>query len=450
MRNEPGEGRFPATCARCGGRVSEPVSFCPHCGTHARLAFGDEVPREAPSPKPGADVPLADALWTSRPRPLFAATDFDRYADIRPPVGHSGRQWGVTGGTALILVLFVALYGGAVLLHRHNDASTQAQQHTLRMAQGTVQAGTADVAQPGRERNSEAHRVPSSDGVAAAPAASSTEPQSVSKMAAQAVPAAPAAPATTSAPAASPATDRSPGSAVVQPSAPAMAAAAPPTSVMPPVSSEQPVAPTPSVAAVPPAASGQIDLSARQDERAQQRTEQSSRSRESVAAVVVPQARSEKPPPVSTSRSVRQSLARPPARAASSMQEETRGERRQASVAGGRGHPQGTLSNKKHTAPRRAITAAQAAEPQSSDAFMLQQDLLSREKARDSALSSARACIVQEQWNCAWHNAGSALAIDSSSVEAKALFNRAFVESGAAARPAGPGPDGPAVPMLTQ
>jgi hypothetical protein len=449
MRIEPGEDRrFPTTCARCGGRVSEPVAFCPHCGTHARLAFGDEVPRgEATSPKASADKPLADALWSSRPTPLFAATDFDRYADIRPPAGNRGRQWGVTGGTAVILVLFVALYGGAVLLHRHNDASTQVQERTLRTAQGSVQTGTTDVSQPGREGNSEAHRVPSSDGATAASPASSAETPSMPKMAAQAVPAAPPAPATTSAQAASPAT----ASAVVPPPAPAMAAAAPPPAVTPPASSEQPVAPTQSVAAVAPAAPEQDDLSATQHERAQPRPEQSSRSREGVAAVVVPQARSEKTPPISTSRSGRQSLAaRPPARAVSSTQEETRGERRQASVARSLALAQDSLAKNNLSAARRAITAAQAAEPQSSDVFMLQQDLLSREKARDSALGSARACIVQEQWNCAWHNAGSALSIDSSSVEAKALFNRAFVESGAAARPAGPGPDGPAVPMLTQ
>jgi hypothetical protein len=134
----------------------------------------------------------------------------------------------------------------------------------------------------------------------------------------------------------------------------------------------------------------------------------------------------------------------------SSKQEETRAERQQTSVARSLALAQDSLAKNNLSAARRAITAAQAAAPQSSDAFMLQQDLLSREKARDSALSSARVCIAQEQWNCAWHNAGSALSIDSSSAEAKALFNRAFVESGAAARPAGPGADGPAVPMLPQ
>jgi hypothetical protein len=445
MLNQPGEGRrFPATCARCGGRVTEPVSFCPHCGTHARLAFAGEAPRDAPAPKAAPELPRGEMLWGSRPTPLFATADVDsRYGDVRPPTAQSSRQWGIKGGTALTLLAFVVLYGGAVLLHRHNDTSTQ--HGTLRTAQGTVQAGTEQTAQAGHERDADALRAHSSEGVGAGTPASSSEakPPKDPKIAPE-VPTTPTAMV-------QPATDQSTAPAIAQPQpgAPANAAVAPPTAAMPVVPPKKPAAPTPAMASNAPVESNLADPSVAQREGAQQ----SSRSSAAVAPVDVPppSGRSEKQrATVSTPQSGRQALARAAPSSDVPTQGETRGERRQASASRSLALAQDSLAKNNLSVARRAITAAQAAQPQNSAAFMLQQDLLSRERARDSALSAARVCIVQQQWNCAWHNAGSALAIDSSSVEAKALFNRAFVESGAAARPAGPGPDGPAVPLLTQ
>jgi hypothetical protein len=142
--------------------------------------------------------------------------------------------------------------------------------------------------------------------------------------------------------------------------------------------------------------------------------------------------------------------AHTPSAAIQPVPAETRGEGRPAWAARLVAAAQDSLAKNNLAATRRAIAAVLAAQPGNSEAFLLQQDLHSRETARDEALGAARVCIAQQQWNCAWHHAGRALSIDSSSVEAKALVDRAIVESGAAARPPGPGPDGPDVPMLTQ
>ncbi|WP_206997126.1 hypothetical protein [Trinickia mobilis] len=95
-----------------------------------------------------------------------------------------------------------------------------------------------------------------------------------------------------------------------------------------------------------------------------------------------------------------------------------------------------------------ALDRALAADPNNSEAFMLRQDLLSREQARDGALEAARGCAAQHQWRCAWHSAGKALAIDSSSAEAKAMVQRSIVDSGAIDLPPGPGPDMPDGPVM--
>ena len=94
------------------------------------------------------------------------------------------------------------------------------------------------------------------------------------------------------------------------------------------------------------------------------------------------------------------------------------------------------------------LVSAHAAEPGNGYAKSLLDQLVSREQARDASLNAARACVVQSRWHCVWHNAGAALSIDASSTEAKALVDRAIIESGAAAAPAGPGPDNVQVPMV--
>src|SRR5689334_15182989 len=94
--------KFPAACARCGGRISEPVTFCPHCGAHARFALaGDALhaaetahagpaARKPQEPRGGAASARAepkvphydfegdlDPPWPGPPTPLFASPDGD-------------------------------------------------------------------------------------------------------------------------------------------------------------------------------------------------------------------------------------------------------------------------------------------------------------------------------------------------------------------------------------
>jgi hypothetical protein len=376
--------RFPLTCARCGGAVAEPVSFCPHCGTHAQLAFGREVPRAALANN-RSELPLADAVLESRPTPLFASSDFDHHGNIPPPMGGSSRQWGITGGTALALFAFVLLYGGLVLLHRQNDSATRIQQATLRTAEGNVRAGA------GRQHESA--------GWATTPAMSTTP-----------MPAVPVAPA--------------------------------------PSKGEQPYETTPLIGAA--ATSAQPAKAPESAQSAPMAAPAPSTASRVVSVGASSPGQTDGNLTISVPRPDRQIPARATSTAIQPVPGETRAERRPARVARFVEAAQASLAKNNLATTRRALAAALAAQPGNSAAFMLQQDLHSRERARDAALSAARACVVQQKWNCAWHNAGNALSIDSSSVEAKSLVERAIIESGAAARPPGPGPDGPDGPRLTQ
>ena len=453
MRNPSAEGpRFPATCARCGSRVSEPVSFCPHCGTHARLAFSGQAPKAAPSTPStpstnrGPELPLADALSASRPKPLFASAGVEAYRDIRPPPAESGRQWGIKGGTALTLLAFVLVYGGVVLLHRHEESSTQTQPAPLRTAEGSVQAGA------GGHRDAHADGAQASAGVGAVtPASSATANSSgVPKIAAEAVPPSPPAavpppPAEAVPPPATAAAPPPPVAAVPPPPATTAQSVAP-AAAMPAAPSANPAVPASSSASIASVEPNLTDSSATQRDHASQ----ASHARTADARVVAPSPGQSGEQPAVAAPGQGRDLARTPSATSRSAQRETSGEHRQASAARSLALAQDSLAKNNLSAARRAITAAQSARAGDSEAFMLQQDLLSREKTRDSALTAARVCAVQQQWNCAWHNAGKALSVDASSVEARALVDRAIVESGAAARPAGPGSDGPAVPMLPE
>jgi hypothetical protein len=133
---------FPATCVRCGGRVSEAVSFCPHCGAHAWLAFGDRAWTKKPDAATAspahvrAHVPH-DKLWPSQPRPVFASADADPYGDARPHSLGGARHWRLKASVALALLACVALYGGTVLLHQ-DDSATREQQTTSSTVEGSV------------------------------------------------------------------------------------------------------------------------------------------------------------------------------------------------------------------------------------------------------------------------------------------------------------------------
>ncbi|MEM5389489.1 hypothetical protein VSR68_38915 [Paraburkholderia phymatum] len=80
----------------------------------------------------------------------------------------------------------------------------------------------------------------------------------------------------------------------------------------------------------------------------------------------------------------------------------------------------GLQKNDLHTA-RSGVYWALSLQPDNREALLLKVDLISRERARDAALTAARSCVEPERRQCVWQNASNALSIDSSSTEAKAL-----------------------------
>ena len=461
------EIQFPATCARCGARVAERVSFCPHCGTHARLAFGKserkpqrpqtaakerkEPAKERKGPakerkEPSAARESGVPPWAP-PQPLFAAGgDAKPFAGIAAPMrdfaADSGRQWGVKAGTAITLAAFVALFGSIVLLHRHDDASSPPEQQApLRTAEGSVQSGALAHGTPAGNAN---------DTRAAAP-----KPPAVAAVREQPKP---------------------PVAAPAAPVAPPPVAALAPKQAVPaqntrPDLAQAPVEPPPA-AANTRGPSAKVDAardSGRSKEARAVARSQDNNSYASIApkksarrsasaytdAAIPPQpAVPLLPGNVAPRNDIQQPAIGNSSYSANGPQAIQRAnvpqERHQASADRSIALAQTSLAKGNLAAARRALDAAQAAQPGNSEAFMLQQDLVSRERARDSALNSARVCAVQQEWNCTWHQAGSALSIDAGSVEAKALVQRAMIESGAASRPPGPGADGPDVPLLAQ
>src|SRR5262249_15611754 len=119
---------FSATCARCGGSVSGSVSFCPHCGSPARLAFGGRAATVAPSGAVNgrAKASRHERLWQWRPTlSLLSASFSDRYRDVRssPPGATIGRAF--TRGATLMSLAIVVLVGGALLLRQTDDSDVR-------------------------------------------------------------------------------------------------------------------------------------------------------------------------------------------------------------------------------------------------------------------------------------------------------------------------------------
>jgi hypothetical protein len=71
---------------------------------------------------------------------------------------------------------------------------------------------------------------------------------------------------------------------------------------------------------------------------------------------------------------------------------------------------------------RRAIMAALAAQPGNADAQQMRAELTEREQQRDALIGHARACAHEREWACARQDAGRAVSVDSSSLEAKHLL----------------------------
>ncbi|MEW6342792.1 MAG: hypothetical protein AB1704_19210 [Pseudomonadota bacterium] len=74
------------------------------------------------------------------------------------------------------------------------------------------------------------------------------------------------------------------------------------------------------------------------------------------------------------------------------------------------------------------LAAVLTVQPKNRDALAMHADLTDREQQRDTALDVARGCENIGRWTCAWHSAGSALVLDSSSAEARQIIARAMYE----------------------
>lgn len=74
------------------------------------------------------------------------------------------------------------------------------------------------------------------------------------------------------------------------------------------------------------------------------------------------------------------------------------------------------------------LAAVLAVQPRNRDALAMRADLSDRQQQRDTALDAARGCENNGRWVCAWHNAGNALVLDSSSADAKRIIARAMYE----------------------
>lgn len=78
---------------------------------------------------------------------------------------------------------------------------------------------------------------------------------------------------------------------------------------------------------------------------------------------------------------------------------------------------------------RAADNAALARDAGNNDALAIQRAIATREQQRDGALQNADRCVNQRDWACVQQQASQALAIDSSSVQAQSLMERAILST---------------------
>lgn len=440
--------RFPVACARCGGRISEPVAFCPHCGAHARFALSGAAAAAPVSPeptKPAAGARLEPSMhafgasdfegdldepWPGPPTPLFAGPQGAAYGDARAPAFRGPRQWSVKGGMGLVLGAFVVLYGGVVLLHRYDQAAPSSPVAQADGASRSVEGaiGSNGNAQPPQKLDDS---VPPDMSIANLPPPVMSKAPSVQAQAQPApAPAQMSVPAATQTPAPAPAATQAPMPAPTQTPTP--------TFTLPP-------APSPTVT------TGTVSPPSMADALAQQAPSASDDARGKGHARTRGHGKNggwgsrygDKTLAQASAEAVPQAQAQ--AQAQAQLQpRETRVSVTAKTLDG----VQARLAKNDLSGARASLSGVLATDPHNGYALSLRDQLASREQARDASLSAARACVVQSRWHCVWHNAGTALSIDASSTEAKALVDRAIIESGAATAPAGPGPDNVEVPMV--
>jgi hypothetical protein len=359
-----------------------------------------------------------DEPWPGPPTPLFAGPQGDRYGDMRAPAFRGARQWGLKGGMGLALAAFVVLYGSVVLFHRYDQAAPSSPISSADNASKSVEGaiGANGGAQPPQKLDDS---VPPDMSIAnLPPPATSSAPRP---------PVAQAQPAPALNPAATQAPTPTPGPAATQ--TPTLAPTQTPTPTFTLAPSPPPTVATGAVSppATADASAQQTPQSAADDARGKShgRTrahgkagDWRSRDADKALAQAAPQPQAQPQP-------TRASMA---ARTLDNVQ--------------------ARLAKNDLSGARASLSGVLATDPRNGYALSLREQLASREQARDASLSAARACVVQSRWHCVWHNAGTALSIDASSTEAKALVDRAIIESGAATAPAGPGPDNVEVPMV--
>ncbi|MFT0170251.1 hypothetical protein ACLKMY_14710 [Paraburkholderia mimosarum] len=95
-----------------------------------------------------------------------------------------------------------------------------------------------------------------------------------------------------------------------------------------------------------------------------------------------------------------------------------------------------------------AVNAALTRDAGNEEARAVQRDIAAREQRRDSALQNAEQCATQRAWACVQQQASEALAIDSSSVDARSMMERAILAT--AWKPLNPPPSSPSLPGSTK
>ncbi|MDG0025766.1 hypothetical protein [Trinickia sp. Y13] len=437
MRDQTARGpKFPVACARCGGRISEPVAFCPHCGAHARFALAGAA---SPSPAVHDSAPPAggarvepsmrafdpadfegdlDTPWPGPPTPLFASADGRVHGRGRAPAFRGARQWNVKGGMGLVLAAFVVLYGGVVLMHKYGydqpAVSPVSRDYPSKAVEGSIGPGgpgDARTAPPGGKLDDS---VPPDMSIA-------NLPPPVASVAPPVASVAPAAPAAQSQAPSAPAPSPPSATTVQSQSTPA------PSAPVQPAVTEGVVQTQPNGADVPDRGRARGKAHARTRGRGHANDARVRPGDTTYLHTSVQSPSEAQPQPRMQEKEARSGSG--------SMTRTLDG-------------VQTRLAKNDLSGARASLAGVLAADPHNGYALSLRDQLASREQARDASLNAARACVVQSRWHCVWHNAGAALSVDASSTEAKALVDRAIIESGAATAPAGPGPDNVQVPMV--
>jgi len=139
---------FPTACTRCGGRLLEPVTYCPHCGVNVRQALSERTRTKRPematafatASAAGGSAAISLGELQGLPRPTLLFESPDRYLDgnVRSPLHSAFRFWNVKPNTAIISVAFLVLLGASAALQRYESAAAL-ERHDMETMQTVVQ-----------------------------------------------------------------------------------------------------------------------------------------------------------------------------------------------------------------------------------------------------------------------------------------------------------------------